>query len=290
MRFHCDGVIKIAVIRGSERLAQRAVRDDKRVLARTYRQGIGAVVGDGPTAHGVVVPKIDDFEVLVRPLPMVWSWTHAHPDMTNDFSPRRRSSLTTAHNCQPCRGNRKGQTKQPGPVRAATRDPAAHLARPSEVMSTRSAELTTGCRSDRRPIAVVLRDSRSMVAGTVKFWNDDEGWGELTSPEVPGELWAHFSFVVGTGYRSLSEGERVRFDPEHCPTGQDGYFWRARHVVSVDEGSEFAGLSDQEIEERIKELEAETEADSGADVAYRVNHRLGPIDPPEGKPDPSLPE
>src|ERR1700733_5507512 len=96
-----------------------------------------------------------------------------------------------------------------------------------------------------------------MVEGTVRFWNEDKGWGVLTSPEVPGELWAHFSYIVGAGYRSLRDGERVRFDPEH--RAQDGYSWVARSVVCVEEGSEFAELSDEEIEKRIKEIDLETE-------------------------------
>ena len=64
-----------------------------------------------------------------------------------------------------------------------------------------------------------------MAFGTVKNWNGDEGWGALISPEVPGGVWAHFSHIVvddDTGYRSLSDGERVRFGYEQ--PGQDGYF------------------------------------------------------------------
>jgi hypothetical protein len=31
--------------------------------------------------------------------------------------------------------------------------------------------------------------------GTVKSWNDDEGWGVLTSPELDEDVWAHFVYV-----------------------------------------------------------------------------------------------
>lgn len=109
-----------------------------------------------------------------------------------------------------------------------------------------------------------------MVEGTVKYWNDDEAWGVLTSSDVPGEVWTHFSCIVGSGYRSLGgsahyplgEGDRVRFSCEHYPPGQDGYFWRAFSVVPMGEGSEFAHLSDEQIEERIKEIEQGVEAES----------------------------
>ena len=70
-----------------------------------------------------------------------------------------------------------------------------------------------------------------MVEGTVKRWDDDEGWGVLTSPEVPGEVFAHFSRIEADGYRSLHDGERVRFDWEDSPSGQDGCYYRATRVV-----------------------------------------------------------
>jgi CspA family cold shock protein len=46
--------------------------------------------------------------------------------------------------------------------------------------------------------------------GTVRWWKDDRGYGRITADD--GEvLWAHFSSVIGEGYRSLSEGDRVSF-------------------------------------------------------------------------------
>ena len=73
--------------------------------------------------------------------------------------------------------------------------------------------------------------STAMVDGIVRHWNDDEGWGVLTSPDVPGEVFAHFSHIDAEGYRSLDDGESVRFDWEHFPPGQDGYYYRATRVV-----------------------------------------------------------
>jgi CspA family cold shock protein len=64
-----------------------------------------------------------------------------------------------------------------------------------------------------------------MALGSVKLFLDDEGWGVLTSEEVPGEIWVHFSSIEGDGYRSLQVGQRVDFDWE--PARQDGYLFRA---------------------------------------------------------------
>ena len=74
-----------------------------------------------------------------------------------------------------------------------------------------------------------------MVEGIVKRWDEDEGWGVLTSPDVPGDVFAHFSDIVAEGYRSLTDGERVRFDWEHYEPGQDGYFYRATRAVRLSE-------------------------------------------------------
>ena len=68
------------------------------------------------------------------------------------------------------------------------------------------------------------------VEGSVKSWDDDAGWGVLSSPDVPGELFVHFSSIDVAGYASLTPGENVRFDWEPYPSGQDGYFYRATRV------------------------------------------------------------
>jgi cold shock protein len=70
-----------------------------------------------------------------------------------------------------------------------------------------------------------------VVDGVVKSWDDDEGWGVLASSAVPGDVFAHFSHVDGAGYRTLATGERVSFDWEPFPGGQDGYVYRATRVV-----------------------------------------------------------
>jgi cold shock protein len=75
-------------------------------------------------------------------------------------------------------------------------------------------------------------ESTYMSMGIVKIWNEDDGWGIITSSEVPGEVWAHFSHIDAEGYRSLEVGERVQFKwLQLAPPGQDGYLYRATRVV-----------------------------------------------------------
>ncbi|MGW4426124.1 cold-shock protein [Streptosporangium sp. NPDC004631] len=66
------------------------------------------------------------------------------------------------------------------------------------------------------------------VTGTVTAWHDIEGWGVISSPDVPGEVWAHFSLIVASGYRALTVGETVTFTWEEFP--QDGYRFRAVQI------------------------------------------------------------
>ncbi|MFC4909084.1 cold-shock protein [Actinomadura gamaensis] len=68
------------------------------------------------------------------------------------------------------------------------------------------------------------------VEGVVRAWDDEQGWGVLASPGVPGEVWAHFSAVLtGPGeFASLSPGEPVVFRWERAD--QDGYAYRATEV------------------------------------------------------------
>ena len=47
-----------------------------------------------------------------------------------------------------------------------------------------------------------------MPEGTVKWFNADKGYGFI-SPEGGGnDLFVHFSSIVGSGYKSLDEGQR----------------------------------------------------------------------------------
>ena len=50
-----------------------------------------------------------------------------------------------------------------------------------------------------------------MAQGTVKFFNAEKGFGFI-SREQGDDVFVHFSNIVGEGYKSLDEGQRVEFD------------------------------------------------------------------------------
>ncbi|WP_371322619.1 cold-shock protein [Dechloromonas sp. ZY10] len=59
-----------------------------------------------------------------------------------------------------------------------------------------------------------------MATGTVKWFNETKGFGFI-SPEGGGEdLFAHFSAIAGTGFKTLAEGQRVTFDVTTGPKGK----------------------------------------------------------------------
>ena len=57
-----------------------------------------------------------------------------------------------------------------------------------------------------------------MVNGTVKWFNDSKGFGFLEQ-EGGEDVFVHFSAIVGDGFKTLAEGERVTFEITRGPKG-----------------------------------------------------------------------
>jgi len=50
-----------------------------------------------------------------------------------------------------------------------------------------------------------------MAEGTVKWFNDSKGFGFIEQDNGP-DVFVHFSAIGGDGFKSLAEGQRVKFD------------------------------------------------------------------------------
>jgi CspA family cold shock protein len=59
-----------------------------------------------------------------------------------------------------------------------------------------------------------------MATGTVKWFNDSKGFGFIT-PDGGGEdLFAHFSAIQSSGFKTLKEGQQVEFEVTTGPKGK----------------------------------------------------------------------
>ena len=51
----------------------------------------------------------------------------------------------------------------------------------------------------------------SITTGTVKWFNDEKGFGFITQDNGGPDVFAHFRQIAGDGFKSLAEGQRVEF-------------------------------------------------------------------------------
>ena len=59
-----------------------------------------------------------------------------------------------------------------------------------------------------------------MNAGTVKWFNDAKGFVFITPDNGGKDLFAHFSQIQDSGFKSLKEAQRVTFDVTTGPKGE----------------------------------------------------------------------
>lgn len=59
-----------------------------------------------------------------------------------------------------------------------------------------------------------------MATGTVKWFNETKGFGFITSDQGGEDLFAHYSAITGSGFKTLSEGQAVTFDVTMGPKGK----------------------------------------------------------------------
>ena len=67
-----------------------------------------------------------------------------------------------------------------------------------------------------------------MAKGTVKWFNNDKGFGFITPEDGGKDLFVHHTNIAGDGFKSLSEGAKVEFEPAEGQKGPE-----ARNVVPL---------------------------------------------------------
>ena len=58
-----------------------------------------------------------------------------------------------------------------------------------------------------------------MMQGTVKWFNNDKGFGFIAPENGGKDVFVHHTAIQGSGYKSLNEGDRVQFEVTAGPKG-----------------------------------------------------------------------
>lgn len=58
-----------------------------------------------------------------------------------------------------------------------------------------------------------------MATGKVKWFNESKGFGFITPDDGSDDLFAHFSAIQGSGFKTLPEGAQVEFEATRGPKG-----------------------------------------------------------------------
>jgi CspA family cold shock protein len=58
-----------------------------------------------------------------------------------------------------------------------------------------------------------------MATGTVKWFNNDKGFGFITPDDQGKDYFVHHSAISGSGFKTLEEGAKVEFEAQQGPKG-----------------------------------------------------------------------
>jgi len=67
-----------------------------------------------------------------------------------------------------------------------------------------------------------------MARGIVKWFSDKKGFGFIVDPDVPTDIFVHYSQVQINGFKTLEIGEEVEYELYHDEKGA-----KARNVVRL---------------------------------------------------------
>jgi cold shock protein len=73
----------------------------------------------------------------------------------------------------------------------------------------------------RLPLRVheAVKGAGEMPTGTVKWFNDDKGYGFVAPEDGSKDVFVHHTAIGGEGFKSLAEGAKVEYEVEQGPKG-----------------------------------------------------------------------
>ena len=135
---------------------------------------------------------------------------------------------------RPARTERGVDSRGPRPSRVT-----AERTRPERPYAPRSGAPVRDARAERPADRREARFAQSSAAprgargngeAVVSFFNDAKGFG-FASDDKGDDLFIHFSNIVGDGFKSLAQGQKITFEEAHGPKGRE-----ARNVRAVGAG------------------------------------------------------
>jgi len=84
--------------------------------------------------------------------------------------------------------------------------PSPHLSALARTLLTRTSE--SWCIFSTYP----SRNDMTTETGTVKWFNEGKGFGFIAPDSGGKDLFAHFKEIIGTGFKVLTENQRVEFE------------------------------------------------------------------------------
>jgi CspA family cold shock protein len=85
-----------------------------------------------------------------------------------------------------------------------------------------------GGQADHRGSIIQQESRMSKLTGTVKWFNNDKGFGFVSFDDGARDAFVHFSEIQSEGFKTLDEGDVVEFD-----LAEEGRGPKAKNVVKV---------------------------------------------------------
>jgi superfamily II DNA/RNA helicase/cold shock CspA family protein len=229
---HGPTIVFCRTKRGTDQVAKKLDRTGVRVLAlhgnrsqnqreralRAFSDGdIDALVATDVAARGL---HVDDVACVVHydPAPDLTDYTHR-----SGRTARAGATGTVISLVQPDQRHETARIQRALGLRPRLTTPDRGVPAP--------ASATEEAPRPPAPVRSGGRDRRTMRStmptGTVKWFNAEKGFGFI-SREQGDDVFVHFSSIVGDGYKSLDEGQRVEFDVGPGKKGEE-----ARNVRPV---------------------------------------------------------